>query len=120
MLISTTTAKVRAASRSRHRKKVATAMVGTCRPTNYLQVMIPDTLEALPLRGRCRRNKAHRRNGFLLQRRGRACYDGPSWGKRTEGLNIHLSRRRRLCFVVGCVVRMVLVARWRGRGGAPW
>src|SRR2546428_47617 len=50
MLISTNTAKVRAAQRSRRRKKVATATVGTCRLTNYLRVMIPDTLEALPLR----------------------------------------------------------------------
>src|SRR5713226_6093437 len=52
MLISTNTAKVRAAQRSRRRKKVATATVGTCRLTNYLRVLTPDTLEALPLGAR--------------------------------------------------------------------
>src|ERR1051325_6548982 len=51
MLTSISIAKVRAAQRSRRRKKVAITTVDTCRPTNYWQGMIPDTLEALSLKG---------------------------------------------------------------------
>jgi hypothetical protein len=41
------------------RKRVATATVGTYRPTSYLQVTIPDTLEALPRRGRRGRSRRY-------------------------------------------------------------